>query len=145
MSSHQIQTIVGDEVRFASPSAEPDLLRATNLSFRRWLAPLSEPAKEIVFDGTLRVNAYLAGQVHSDEGKLILGTGATIDGDIFVRTALINGIVRGDIHGTERVELGSSARVVGDIETAQLLIQPGATFQGSCTLTSEPTDARDAA
>ena len=145
MSSHQIQTIVGDEVCFASPSTEPDLLRATNLSFRRWLAPLSGPAKEIVFDGTLRVDAYMAGQVHSDKGTLILGTGATIDGDIFVREAVINGIVRGDIHGTERVELGSSARVIGDIETTQLLIQPGATFQGRCTLTSIPTDASDVA
>lgn len=145
MSYRHIQTIVADEVCLASPPAEPDLLRQTTLSFRQWLASPSEPAKEIAFNGTLRVDAYIAGQVRSDDGQLVLGTSGTIDGDIFVREALINGIVRGDIHGTERVELGSSARVIGDIETAQLLIQPGATFQGSCTLTSGATDARDAA
>src|SRR5262245_11365614 len=128
MPSQQIQTIVANEVCFASPSGEPDLLRETNLSFREWLAAGSEPAREIAFEGTLRVDAYIAGQIHSDDGKLILGAGGTVDGDLFVREALIDGTVRGDIHGTDRVELGSSSRVIGDIETAQLLIKPGATF-----------------
>jgi cytoskeletal protein CcmA (bactofilin family) len=87
----------------------------------------------------------MAGTIHSDDGKLILNAGGTIDGDLFVREALINGTVRGDIHGTQRVELGSSARVIGDIQTGQLLIQPGATFQGRCAFTSESTSAREAA
>lgn len=145
MSSPQIQTIVADEVCLASPSAEPDLLRQTTLSFRAWLAQSAEPAKEIVFEGTLRVDAYMAGSIRSDGGRLILGDGGTIDGDVFVREALINGTVRGDIHGTARVELGSFARVIGDIETAELLIQPGATFQGRCVFTSDTNGARDAA
>jgi cytoskeletal protein CcmA (bactofilin family) len=145
MSSRQIQTIVADEVCLASQSAQPDLLRETNLSFKEWLAQPSEPAKEIVFEGTLRVDAYMAGSIRSDDGRLILSDAGTIDGDVFVREALINGTVRGDIHGTERVELGSFARVIGDIETAELLIQPGATFQGRCAFTSEETGAREAA
>ena len=145
MSSRQIQTIVADEVCLASPSMQPDLLRETNLSFRRWLAQSSAPANEIVFEGTLRVDAYMAGQIRSDDGKLILSEGGTIDGDVFVREALINGIVRGEIHSTHRVELGAFARVIGDIETAQLLIQPGATFQGRCALTSDAANAREAA
>lgn len=145
MSSPQIQTIITDEVRTALPSAEFDLLRETNLSFREWLASPSESPKEIAFEGTLRVDAYMAGTIHSDNGKLILNAGGTIDGDVFVREALINGTVRGDIHGTQRVELGSSARVIGDIQTGQLRIQAGATFQGRCAFTSEPNTAREAA
>jgi cytoskeletal protein CcmA (bactofilin family) len=100
--------------------------------------------KEIVFEGTLRVDAYIAGLIRSDEGKLTLSAGGTIDGDIFVREALINGTMRGDIHGTDRVELGSSARVIGDIKTGELLIHPGATFQGRCAF-SHARDAREAA
>jgi cytoskeletal protein CcmA (bactofilin family) len=144
MSSPQIQTIVADELCLAASPAEPDLLRETNLSFRQWSSQSSQPAKEIAFEGTLRVDAYMAGTIHSADGKLILNAGGTIDGDIFVREALVNGTVRGDIQGTERVELGSSARVIGDIETAQLHIQPGATFQGRCAFTSEATSAREA-
>jgi cytoskeletal protein CcmA (bactofilin family) len=140
-----MQTIVAEELCLASPSAESDLLRETNLSFREWLAHSSEPLKAIAFEGTLRVDAYMAGTIRSDGGKLILHEGGTIDGDVFVREALINGTVRGDIHATHRVELGSSARAIGDIETAQLLIHPGATFQGRCAFTSDAADAREAA
>ena len=143
MSSLEIETIVADEVCVVSPLAEVDLLRQTTLSFREWLAQ-SEPLKEIAFEGTLRVDAYMAGLIRSDDGKLILSERGTIDGDLFVREALIDGTVRGDIHATQRVELGSSARVIGDIETAELLILPGATFQGRCGFTSD-ADAREVA
>jgi cytoskeletal protein CcmA (bactofilin family) len=40
--------------------------------------------------------------------------------------------VRGDIHATGKVELGSTSRVIGDIETPELAIQPGAVFEGRC-------------
>lgn len=145
MLFRQIQTIIADEIHLAPSSAEPDLLRETNLSFREWLASPSESLKQIVFEGTLRVDAYMAGTIHSNDGKLILHAGGTIDGDLFVREAVIDGTVRGDIHGTQRVELGSSARVIGDISTSQLQIQPGATFQGRCAFTSQATSAREAA
>jgi cytoskeletal protein CcmA (bactofilin family) len=145
MSSPQIQTIVAEELYLAASPVETDLLRETNRSFREWFAQSSQPAKEITFEGTLRVDGYMAGTIQSADGKLILNAGGTIDGDVFVREALINGTVRGDIKVTERVELGSAARVIGDIKTAQLLIQPGATFQGRCAFTSETTNAREAA
>ena len=146
MSSLQVETIVAeDEACFISSSVEADLVRETTLSFKAWLTEWSGPVKEITFEGTLRVDAYIAGLMRSDEGKLVLTEGGTIDGDVFVREAVIDGTVRGDIHGTERVELGSSARVIGDIETAQLQIHPGATFQGRCAFTSHATDAREAA
>ena len=145
MPSREVQTIVADDAACPISSAvEVDLLRETSLSFRAWLAESSGPVKEIAFEGTLRVDAYVAGLMRSAGGKLVLTEGGTIDGDLFVREAVIDGTVRGDIH-TERVELGSSARVIGDIETAQLQIHPGATFQGRCVFTVNSTDAREAA
>ena len=112
MPSLEVETIVADEAFSISPLGEVDLLRETNTSFREWLTQAFEPAKEISFEGTLRVDAYIAGQIHSDDGKLILSAGGTIDGDLFVREALIDGTVRGDIHGTGRVELGYLCRRV---------------------------------
>lgn len=150
--------IIADEPYLVPPLAdEPNLLRETNISFRTWLDQSFETlkqlprddqtdaAKEIAFEGTLCVDGYIAGIVRSDNGKLILGAAGTIDGDVLVREAEINGAIRGDIRATHRLELGSSARVIGDIETAQLLIQSGATFQGRCAFTSEATSAREAA
>ena len=147
MSSLETELIVADEVCLTSQSFdETNLLREANLSFEEWWLNQSlESPREITFEGTLRVDGYVAALLRSNDGKLILDEAGKIDGDICVTEAVIGGIVRGEIRATERVELTSSARVIGDIETAQLVIQPGATFKGSCTFTSDSPAAYDAA
>ena len=90
------------------------------------------PPREIAFEGTLRINGYAAGFICSDEGHLIVEADGEVDADISVHDATINGCVRGDIRAQRKVELGGSARVVGDIETVALSIEPGAVFEGRC-------------
>jgi len=120
------------------------LLGETNQSFEDWFAELkksqpdfdpekySSALREISFEGTLRVDGYMAGMICSDAGTLILDQNGEIDGDIVVSVAIIRGRLRGDIRASERVELESDARVIGDIETLELLVQPGAEFEGRC-------------
>jgi len=146
MSTLEKEIIVADEVCLSPQTIDhSNLLLENNISFAEWwLNRSAEARKEIAFEGTLRIDGYIAGLVRSDEGKLVLGEAGTIDGDVCVNEAIINGTVRGEISATTRVELASSARVIGDIETAQLLIQPGATFQGRCAFTSD-ADAREVA
>ena len=105
--------------------------------------------REITFEGTLRINGYAAGVIRSLEGSLIVEAGGEVDADISVHDATIYGCVRGDIFAKEKVELGGSARVVGDIETVALSIEPGAVFEGRCIFvrgsaasdSSTPTDS----
>ncbi len=87
---------------------------------------------EFRFEGTLRVDCYIAGLVRSETGTLLLTETGEVETDLFVGAAIIHGVVRGDIRATERVELGSSARVIGNIETPSLRIQSGAIFEGHC-------------
>ena len=70
--------------------------------------------------------------MRSQTGTLIVGETAEVKGNIFVATAIIEGLLRGDIRAAERVELGNKARVMGNIETPALAIQPGAVFEGQC-------------
>jgi cytoskeletal protein CcmA (bactofilin family) len=63
---------------------------------------------------------------------LVVSEPAEFSGNVFVATAIIDGLVRGDIRASERVELGSTARVFGNIETPALEVQPGAVFEGQC-------------
>ena len=42
--------------------------------------------------------------------------------------------VNGDIIASERLELGRTARVVGNIQTPRLLIEDGAIFEGGCSM-----------
>ena len=48
--------------------------------------------------------------------------------------AQVNGTVNGDISATERIQLGRTARVVGNIATPKLIIEDGALFEGGCTM-----------
>jgi cytoskeletal protein CcmA (bactofilin family) len=148
-----------------SKAAGPDtsestqnLLHETNQSFEDWLEDLDVSQKpsaaespnhashsatrpgEINFEGTLTVNGYLAGLVFSPEGTLVLCEKGEIDGEILVNSALINGSIRGDIHATRKVEVGPTGKVVGDIETVELVIQPGAVFEGRCVFTHSAGD-----
>ena len=92
----------------------------------------AEPvAGEFRFEGTLRVDCYVTGLMRSQTGTLVVSETGEVDTDLFVPAAIIDGVVRGDIRA-EQVELGSNARVIGNIETPSLAIQPGAVFEGRC-------------
>lgn len=88
--------------------------------------------REIAFEGILRVNGYVAGVLRSTTGHLIVDPSGTVDADIFVPVVTIQGGVRGDIRAAQRVEISGSAKVIGDIETLMLSIDPGAMFEGRC-------------
>jgi threonine aldolase len=126
-----------------------DFLPDTSQCFEAWLEnlkPSLEPKKnqpadpnvtppapgEIRFEGTLRVDGYAAGFLRSLTGTLIIGESGKVEADIIVANAIIDGLLRGNIHATESVVLGSHARVFGDIESPALSIQPGAVFEGQC-------------
>jgi len=53
---------------------------------------------------------------------------------------MINGTVNGDISATERIQLGRTAKVVGNIQTPRLVLEDGAILEGGCTMLK----ARDA-
>jgi cytoskeletal protein CcmA (bactofilin family) len=88
--------------------------------------------REIAFEGVLRLNGYAAGVLRSSTGHLIVDADGTLDADIIAPRVTIHGSVRGDIRATQRVELTGAAKVIGDIETLNLSIEPGAMFKGRC-------------
>lgn len=94
---------------------------------------------EAVFKGMLRVDGHLTGRINSEKGTLIVSSGGRVDADIEVATAKINGVVNGDIIASERLELGRTAEVHGNVQTPVLVIEQGAIFEGNCRMKS--TDA----
>jgi cytoskeletal protein CcmA (bactofilin family) len=91
-------------------------------------------AGEAVFKGMLRVDGNLTGRVTSDDGTLLVGTNGQVDANVKVSVATIHGTVNGDIVATKRIELGRSAKVVGNIQAPALIIEQGAIFEGSCKM-----------
>jgi cytoskeletal protein CcmA (bactofilin family) len=93
------------------------------------------------FEGILRIDGYASGSLSSQTGTLIVGESGEVESNIAVATAIVDGFLRGDIHATERVELGSNARVFGNIRSPALSIQPGAVFEGECHFLPLPYQA----
>ncbi len=89
---------------------------------------------ETNFQAMLRVDGQLIGSISSESGTLIIGTQGQVDANISVSSAQVNGTVNGDIVATERIQLGRTAKVVGNIMAPRLTIEEGAIFEGSCTM-----------
>jgi cytoskeletal protein CcmA (bactofilin family) len=89
---------------------------------------------ETNFQMMLRVDGHLTGTVTSDGGTLIVGSTGQVDANVAVAVANINGTVNGDVIATERIQLGRTARVIGNIATPKLVIDDGAIFEGGCNM-----------
>ena len=85
----------------------------------------------IHFTGGLRIDGAVKGSVVAeDAGTVIVSEEASVEGEIRVGHAVINGKVVGPIHGTESVELQAKANVNGDVHYKSLEVQLGAVVQG---------------
>lgn len=89
---------------------------------------------ETNFQAMLRIDGHLTGRVSSDNGTLIIGSTGRVDANISVAAAVISGTVNGDIVATDRIELGRTARVVGNVQAPRLVIEDGAIFEGGCSM-----------
>jgi cytoskeletal protein CcmA (bactofilin family) len=90
---------------------------------------------EATFKAMMRIDGHMSGRISSGSGTLVVGTNGKVEANIEVAVATIHGTVNGDIIATQRLELGRSAKVSGNIQTPSLLIEQGAIFEGSCKMT----------
>src|ERR1700741_3367053 len=101
---------------------------------RKVTGDLPELDGELSFKDMLRVNGHIAGKVFSYKGTLFVDASARVDADVDVKICVISGIVNGDVVAHERVELGSSAIINGNIATRAITMKPGAVFHGDCRM-----------
>lgn len=84
-------------------------------------------------NGDVRIDGVLNGNI-TTTGKLVLGASGKIDGHVNCQNADVSGEIRGTINVTELLMLKASARVLGDIVTGKISIEPGAVFTGACKM-----------
>ena len=89
---------------------------------------------ETEFHAMLRVDGHLIGTVSSESGTLIVGTNGQVDANIMVAAAMVNGTINGDIYATEKLHLGRTARVMGNIQSPRLIVEEGAILEGACNM-----------
>lgn len=88
---------------------------------------------DIIFEGGLRIDGQVAGNVTATEGKpatLVVSEQARVDGMVEVSHVVINGQVHGPVTAVDYLELQPKARVVGDVAYKTLEMHVGAVVQG---------------
>lgn len=93
---------------------------------------------ELEFEDTMRIDGRFNGKITS-KNELIIGDAAHIEGDLHVGRIAISGTVVGKITASQRVEIHRNGKVYCDIDTPALIIEEGALFQGSCTMSDRKT------
>lgn len=83
--------------------------------------------------GTIRIEGKVTGNVTS-RSKVVLGPLSSVLGDILALNADIEGEVKGNLEIGELLTLKSTSVVEGDIQTSKLVVEPGATFNGKCSM-----------
>ncbi len=81
----------------------------------------------------IRIDGNLTGTLNC-KGRVIIGTQGSINGDINCQNAIIEGKFSGKLKVSEILTVKESANIEGEIETGKLNIQPGAVFNGNCSM-----------
>jgi cytoskeletal protein CcmA (bactofilin family) len=89
----------------------------------------SEFEGKLTFEGTVRIDGKLSGEIFSDD-VLVVGEGAEVHAEIDIGEIIIQGSVVGNIRAKRGVEIHAPGRVRGDITTPSLQIDKGVIFEG---------------
>jgi cytoskeletal protein CcmA (bactofilin family) len=88
---------------------------------------------DVHFSGGFHVDGHVKGNVDApaDSGAtLSVSDGGVVEGAVAVPNVVLNGSVRGDILAHDRVELGATARVTGNVYYGLIEMEMGAEING---------------
>ncbi|WP_034836769.1 bactofilin family protein [Endozoicomonas numazuensis] len=94
------------------------------------IAAGTEVEGDIRFRGIVHVEGKIKGNVSSNDGKLQLIAGSSVDGNIQAAHVVINGRVMGDVYATEKLELSAKAHVEGNVYYDVMEMVAGAAING---------------
>jgi cytoskeletal protein CcmA (bactofilin family) len=96
-----------------------------------WLGSSLRVKGDITGTEDLLIDGWVEGLIELDGRKLTVGTTAKVTADINARDVVVHGYVKGNIRAKGRVEIKKDGSVVGNLTTAQIMIEDGADFKGS--------------
>ena len=86
--------------------------------------------------GDVVIAGAVEGEVSSD-AKVVIAQGGTVSGRVAAPEVVIEGRLVGDSAAIKSLSILSSAEVRGDVTTPVIMIEPGATFIGRCSMTEQ--------
>ena len=94
---------------------------------------------DVKSNGDIRIDGSLKGHLHL-KGKVVIGPTGKVSGEIICKNSEISGIIEGKIIVGQFLNLKASSKILGDIVTSKLSIEPGAIFSGTCKMSDNEND-----
>ncbi len=87
----------------------------------------------ITADSDYRIDGLIEGDLQC-RGKVVIGEAGRVKGTIVCQNAEILGLMEGKITCREQLSLRTSGKIMGDVITKTLIVEPGAMFNGTCSM-----------
>ena len=91
---------------------------------------------ELNFKGTLCIEGKFEGQITTSD-TLIIAKEGIIEANILAGTVICEGLVKGNIVASTKVELRPNSNVIGDVQSPSLIIEVGAKLDGKCDMSTK--------
>ena len=104
-----------------------------NAMERNILAKNTKLIGDLTSEGDFRIDGLLEGTL-TTKGRVIIGVDGTISGKVFCDNADIEGKFSGELKVNKMLTIKASASIYGDVVLGKLSVEPGATFNASCTM-----------
>lgn len=98
------------------------------------ISKATEITGDLHFSGVLEVEGKIRGNIYADEdssAEVRIRESGLVQGEIKVPSVIINGLVEGDVHSTQHLELAAKARVVGNVYYHLIEMVMGSEVNGS--------------
>lgn len=102
---------------------------------------------EVTGSEDLFIDGQVDGRLDCGNASITVGPNGSVKADITAREVIVRGNVDGKISGREKVQLWSTGRVTGEVQTERLAIEEGAVLHGKVEagkLQSKTSEARKA-
>lgn len=92
---------------------------------------------KLSFAAPTRIDGKLKGEVRAND-LLLIGEQGSVEGTVNAKALILEGTVRGDVVGTEWVQVHASGRLVGSVAAHRIEIAHGAKVQARMSIAPPP-------
>src|SRR5712672_2782144 len=137
------QAAVPEQKNLLGNKESTDAVRPVDAMANRetgWLGSSLHVKGDITGSEDLLIDGSVEGLIQLDERKLTVGATAKVTADITARDVVVYGYVKGNVRARGRIEIKKNGCVIGNLTTAQIMIEDGADFKGSIEIDRSAAD-----
>jgi cytoskeletal protein CcmA (bactofilin family) len=98
---------------------------------------------EITGSDDMFVDGDIQGKINIAEGRVTIGGNGRVTADIVAREIVVQGNVKGNLHGRERVQIGSTGCARGNVITRRFVVEDGAEIHGHVEIGPAESQAQE--